>query len=122
MGRCATNSAVTDPDEVGDLTRPVRWYADARLTEDDAIELARVLSALSDPVRLRLMSLVASQGEVCSHDLEKPLRRSQPTISHHTKVLADIGLLIGERRGRWMWWRINPDGLTVIRDALSALG
>ena len=68
---------------------------DAPLAEDEAIELSRVLGALADPVRLRLISLVASQVEICSCDLEAPLGKSQPTVSHHTKVLADAGLLVG---------------------------
>ena len=66
---------------------------DAPLDEAEAAELGRVLAALGDPVRLRLLSLVASQTEVCSCDLERPLGKSQPTISHHTKVLAEAGLL-----------------------------
>ena len=93
---------------------------DSPLSEAEAVELARVLGALSDPVRLRLLSLVASQVEICSCELEGPLTRSQPTISHHTKVLADAGLLIGERRGRWMWWRVDPDRLEAVRKALGA--
>ena len=92
---------------------------DAPLSEEDALELARVLAALADPVRLRLLSLVASRSEVCSCDLEDPLAKSQPTISHHTKVLADAGLLVGEKRGRWTWWRLAPDRLAAIRQALG---
>ena len=68
-------------------------------------------AALADPVRLRLLSLIAASGEVCSCDLERPLGKSQPTISHHTKALAEAGLIVGEKRGRWMWWRIVPDRL-----------
>lgn len=96
-----------------------RSVTEAPLSEPDAVELARVLAALADPVRLRLLSLVAAQDEVCSCDLEAPLNRSQPTVSHHTKVLAEAGLIIGERRGRWMWWRVEPDRLAVIRKALG---
>jgi ArsR family transcriptional regulator, arsenate/arsenite/antimonite-responsive transcriptional repressor len=92
---------------------------DAPLQEDEAVELARVLGALADPVRLRLLSLVASQMEICSCDLERPLGKSQPTVSHHTKVLSDAGLLVGEKRGRWMWWRIEPDRLALVRKALG---
>lgn len=92
---------------------------DAPLSEEDAHEMARVLAALADPVRLRLLSLVASRSEVCSCDLEGPLAKSQPTISHHTKVLADAGLLVGEKRGRWTWWRLAPDRLAAIRQALG---
>ena len=66
------------------------------LAEADAEDLAQVFAALSDPVRLRLLSLVAQAGEICSCDLQDPLGKAQPTISHHTKVLAEAGLL--ERR------------------------
>ncbi len=91
----------------------------APLAEDEAAELARVFAALGDPVRLRLLSLVAAGGEVCSCDLEVPLGKSQPTISHHTKALADAGLLVGEKRGRWMMWRIAPGRLEALRAALA---
>lgn len=91
----------------------------APLDENEAVEMARVLGALADPVRLRLLSLVAASGEVCSCDLETPLARSQPTISHHTKVLADAGLIVGQRRGRWTWWRVAPDRLAALCAALG---
>ena len=91
----------------------------APLAEDDALALARVLSALADPVRLRLLSLVWAHQKICSCDLERPLGRSQPTISHHTKVLVEAGLIVGERRGRWMWWRIAPGTLSAVRAALG---
>lgn len=89
------------------------------LSEDDAGELARVFAALGDPVRLRLLSMVAQADEVCSCELEGPLGRSQPTISHHTRALADAGLLVGEKRGRWTMWRIVPDRLAALRAALA---
>src|ERR1700677_644676 len=91
----------------------------APLSIEDATELASILAALGDPVRLRLLSLVAAQDEVCSCHLEAPLDRSQPTISHHTKVLAEAGLIVGERRGKWMWWRIVPERLTLLRQLLG---
>ena len=92
---------------------------DAPLAEDEAVELARVLGALADPVRLRLLSLVASRLEICSCELEAPLAKSQPTVSHHTRVLAEAGLLVGEKRGRWMWWRVEPTRLAAVRAALG---
>ena len=92
---------------------------EAPLSETDAAELARVLAAISDPVRLRLLSIVAGHGEVCSCDLEAPLGRSQPTVSHHTRILSEAGLISGEKRGRWMWWRIDPDRLGAVRRALG---
>ena len=91
----------------------------APLSEREATELAKVFAALADPVRVRLLSLVAAGGEVCSCDLEAPLGKSQPTVSHHTKVLADAGLLFGEKRGRWTIWRAVPDRLTTLRALLS---
>jgi ArsR family transcriptional regulator len=92
---------------------------EAQLSEAEATELAALFAALSDPVRLRLLSIVASEGEVCSCNLEAPLGKSQPTISHHTKVLADAGLIVGERRGRWMWWRVVPEAIDQLRGSLE---
>ncbi len=89
------------------------------LSERDAAELAAVFSALADPVRLRLLSIIASSDEVCSCDLEAPLQRSQPTVSHHTKALAEAGLIVGEKRGKWMWWRVVPERVAGLRDVLS---
>jgi ArsR family transcriptional regulator len=91
----------------------------APLSERDAAELAAGYAALADPVRLRLLSLIAASDELCSCDLERPLHRSQPTVSHHTKALVEAGLIVGEKRGRWMWWRVAPDRLSALRDALS---
>jgi ArsR family transcriptional regulator, arsenate/arsenite/antimonite-responsive transcriptional repressor len=91
----------------------------APLSERDADDLARVFAALGDPVRLRLLNLVADAGEVCSCDLLVPLAKSQPTVSHHTKILAEAGLIVGEKRGRWVWWRIVPERVDDLRDALA---
>jgi ArsR family transcriptional regulator len=91
----------------------------APLSAHEAEDLAPVLAALSDPVRLRLLSIVATAGEACSCNLETPLAKSQPTISHHTKVLAEAGLLVGERRGKWMWWRVVPERLATLRHVLG---
>lgn len=91
----------------------------AALSDADAEDLARAFSALADPVRLRLLSLVATNGAVCSCDLETPLNKSQPTVSHHTKVLAEAGLLRGEKRGRWTWWCVVPEELDRLRALLA---
>lgn len=90
------------------------------LDAGDAEDLAAVFAALSDPVRLRLLSLVADAGEVCSCDLLAPLGKAQPTVSHHTSVLADAGLIVGEKRGRWVWWRVVPERLAAVRDSLTS--
>lgn len=91
----------------------------APLAEADADQLARAFGALADPVRLRLLSLVAAAEEVCSCELQEPLGKSQPTVSHHTKALADAGLIVGERRGRWVYWRIVPERVEALRAALA---
>lgn len=93
----------------------------APLTETEAEELAAGFRVIADPVRLRLLSLVASAptGEVCACDLVEPLGRSQPTVSHHLSVLAQAGLLAREQRGRWVWYWAVPERLAVLRDALS---
>jgi ArsR family transcriptional regulator len=90
------------------------------LDQADAANLAHAFAALADPVRLRLLSLIAEAGEVCSCDLLAPLGKSQPTISHHTKILSDAGLISGEKRGRWVWWSIVPERVDALRDALAA--
>jgi ArsR family transcriptional regulator len=91
----------------------------APLTEKEAEHLARGFAALADPVRLRLLSMIAAAGEVCSCDLLKPLGKAQPTISHHTKALADAALIAGEKRGRWVYWRVEPERLEDLRRALA---
>lgn len=92
------------------------------LDEHDAADLAHAFAALSDPVRLRLLSLIAEAGEVCSCDLMAPVGKSQPTVSHHTKVLAEAGLISGEKRGRWVWWSLVPDRAAALQDALALRG
>jgi ArsR family transcriptional regulator len=93
--------------------------AEQALTSTQALEVAEVFAALGDPVRLRLLSIVASDGEVCSCHLEAPLEKSQPTISHHTKILAEAGLIVGERRGRWTWWRVVPEQMAALQRVLG---
>jgi ArsR family transcriptional regulator, arsenate/arsenite/antimonite-responsive transcriptional repressor len=93
--------------------------SDAPLSEPEAVELARLLTAVADPVRLRMLSMLMAADEVCSCELEGPLDRSQPTISHHTRLLSEAGLITGEKRGKWTWWRLNPDRLADIRTALG---
>jgi ArsR family transcriptional regulator len=91
------------------------------LDEAAAVELAGVLKALADPVRLRLVSLIAAAptGEICACDLPALLERSQPTVSHHLTQLVRAGLLDREQRGKWAWFRIRTDGLAAIRAALG---
>ena len=94
---------------------------EAPLSEADAAVLARGFAALADPARLRVLSLLASAeaGEVCACDLVEPVGRSQPTVSHHLKVLSEAGLIVGDKRGRWIWYRAIPERLTQLRAALA---
>ena len=81
-----------------------------------AEQVAPLLKALADPVRLRLMSLVASHpgGEACVCDLNEAFDLSQPTISHHLKILHEAGLLDREKRGVWVYYRARPDALASL--------
>jgi ArsR family transcriptional regulator len=92
------------------------------LDERDAFEHAAAFAALGDPARLRLLSLIATApgGEVCVCDLVAPIGKSQPTVSHHLKVLADAGLVTSDRRGRWSWYRAVPEQLEQLRAVLQA--
>jgi len=72
------------------------------------------------PVRLRLFSMIAAAGGACSCNLVEPLGKSQPTVSHHTKVLAEAGLITGEKAGRWVNWSVVPERLELLRAALDA--
>ena len=92
-----------------------------RLDETAATELAGVLKALADPVRLQLVSIIAAAptGEICACDLPELIDRSQPTVSHHLTQLVRAGLVDREQRGKWAWFRLRPDGLAAVRAALG---
>ncbi|HWV26080.1 MAG TPA: metalloregulator ArsR/SmtB family transcription factor [Aeromicrobium sp.] len=91
------------------------------LSQDQAEAIAPVLKALADPVRLRLLSLVAAHrdGEACVCDLNDAFDLSQPTISHHLKILHSSGLLDREKRGTWVYYRVRP---AVLTDLVELLG
>jgi ArsR family transcriptional regulator, arsenate/arsenite/antimonite-responsive transcriptional repressor len=86
------------------------------LSAAQAVELATLFKAMGDPVRLRLLSLIASNdgGEACVCDLTGVFDLTGPTISHHLKVLREAGLITGERRGTWVYYRIVPDALRQV--------
>jgi ArsR family transcriptional regulator len=92
-----------------------------RLDEAGAAELAGVLKALADPVRLRIVSIIAAAptGEICACELPGLLERSQPTVSHHLSQLVHAGLVDREQRGKWAWFRLRPDRLAAVRAALG---
>jgi ArsR family transcriptional regulator len=91
------------------------------LTADQAERLAPSFKALGDPIRLRLLSLIASHagGEACVCDLTDGFDVSAPTISHHLKVLREIGLVTSERRGTWVYYRAEPAALDLLSTLLS---
>lgn len=92
------------------------------LSEPEAASLAKGFAALADPARLRLFSIIASEpGEVCACSLVEPVGRSQPTVSHHLKILYEAGLVERERRGSWIWYRAVPGKLEALTAALSPM-
>ena len=112
-----TLPVLAQPD-VAPCCPPLRSTA---LDPDGAAQLARRFAALSDPVRLRLLSLLATaeDGAVCACDLVEPVGKSQPTVSHHLKVLREAGLVTGEKRGTNVGYAVVPEALEGLRAALG---
>jgi ArsR family transcriptional regulator, arsenate/arsenite/antimonite-responsive transcriptional repressor len=92
-----------------------------KLTVEEAVSLAELFRVLGEPARLRMLSLIAAQPnqEVCACELVESLGLSQPTISHHLKVMYEAGLLEKERRKTWIYYRIVQNRLTALRDVLA---
>jgi ArsR family transcriptional regulator len=105
---------------IATLAEPCCSVLQEPLSEPEAIEHATAFAALGDPARLRLLNLIATApaGEACVCDLVEPIGKSQPTVSHHLRVLADAGLVTSERRGRWAWYRAVPEQLERLRAVL----
>jgi ArsR family transcriptional regulator, arsenate/arsenite/antimonite-responsive transcriptional repressor len=93
----------------------------APLGPEEAAELAGVLKALADPARLRLLSVIqaAAGGEACQCELTEPVGLSQPTVSHHLKVLHEAGLVSRDKRGAWAYYRAVPERLAAVAAALT---
>lgn len=94
------------------------------MSETDAAELAMTFKAIADPVRLRLLSIIAAApaGEVCACDFPELFNRSQPTMSHHLSLLVKAGMLEREQRGKWAWFRIIPARLETLSNVLRPTG
>lgn len=94
---------------------------DEALSVGQSESLAMTFKALADPVRLRLLSLIASvpEGEVCACEMTVPIGRSQATVSHHLSVLVDAGLITREQRGKWAWFTVAPDRAEFVRSVLE---
>jgi ArsR family transcriptional regulator, arsenate/arsenite/antimonite-responsive transcriptional repressor len=95
-------------------------FLEEPIRTEDAERLAGALRVLAEPARLRLISLIASRpdAEACVCELTGPLGLSQPTVSHHLKVLHEAGILKREKRGRWAFYRLDPEPLRLLRGAL----
>ena len=93
----------------------------APLDVDEASELALGFHALGDPVRLRVLSMLAASpaGEICVCDFIEPLGKTQGTVSHHLKILAEAGLVHGDRRGKWVWYSLDRTRLASLRGAIE---
>lgn len=93
----------------------------AALPAENAQPLAKAFAALGEPVRLRLLSLLmtAEGGQVCACDLVEPVGKSQPTVSHHLKVLREAGLVTATRRGTNVWYAVAPEQVAALREVLA---
>ena len=112
----ATSSRFTS--ETTECCTPVR---SEDFSDNDADDLARAFAALADPVRLTLLSAIASAGTegACVCDLIEPSGKTQSTVSHHLRVLREAGLVEGEKRGTWVWYRLVPSEMKRLRAALA---
>lgn len=90
------------------------------INPEEAAPIAAIFRVLGEPARLQLLSLIANQpkGEACVCELTEPLGLTQPTVSHHLKVMYEAGLLDKERRGTWIYYRLVPESLEALRNAL----
>ena len=87
----------------------------------EALDMAKGFSALADPARLRILSMLAAapEGEVCVCDFVGPVGKSQPTVSHHLRILGEAVLVHGDRRGKWVWYSLDRDRFDRLRTALG---
>ena len=92
------------------------------VSDTAATELARMFKALGDPARVKIMSMLLNADEVCACDFSASIEKTAATTSHHLKLLRDNGLVTTEKRGTWVWYRVVPERLAAIRDALAFAG
>lgn len=115
-----TSLPVLQPDDLAACCSPVTGGV---VTDEAAEALARMFKALGDPTRVKLLSMIAAAdgGEACICDMTGPVGLSQPTVSHHMKQLVEAGLAVREQRGRWAYYRVAPDVLGSLANALAPL-
>lgn len=94
------------------------------VSDTTADTLARMFKALGDPTRVKLLSMIAAAPDdgACACDMTEPVGLSQPTVSHHLKLLVDAGLVTREQRGKWAYYRVLPDVLDALAQALRTAG
>jgi ArsR family transcriptional regulator len=103
--------------------RASRVKASPRLDAKTASGYARMLKVLGDETRLRILDLVASAGdELCACEIESFFELSQPTISHHMRILCDSGLVVAAKRGQWVYYRVAVSAVKPLRDVCNLLG
>ncbi|MFJ1870561.1 helix-turn-helix transcriptional regulator [Streptomyces sp. KS_5] len=109
------------PEEAGEAGTCTPSLSCLLIDREEAERLAAMLKAIADPTRLQLFRLIerAPRGEACVCDLTECLGLRQPTVSHHLKLMTEAGLLDRERRGAWVWYSVNPDGLRLLRAILE---
>lgn len=109
------------PDDLAACCSPVTGGV---VSDDAAQTLAKMFKALGDPTRVKLLSLIAASedGEACICDMTEPVGLSQPTVSHHMKLLVEAGLAIREQRGKWAYYRVTPGVLGSLASALAPVG
>ncbi|MEP9381978.1 metalloregulator ArsR/SmtB family transcription factor [Nocardioides sp. KR10-350] len=110
---------IIEPDAIAACCSPVTGGV---VTDATAETLARMFKALGEPTRVKLLSLIAAapEGEACICDLTEPVGLSQPTVSHHMKVLVEAGLATREQRGKWAYYQVVPEMLTSLAAALGS--
>jgi ArsR family transcriptional regulator, arsenate/arsenite/antimonite-responsive transcriptional repressor len=119
-GRVATSLPLIQPDALAACCSPMT----GGVVSDEAAEtLARMFKALGDPTRVKLLSLIAAapDGEACICDMTEPVGLSQPTVSHHMKLLVEAGIATREKRGKWAYYRVDPTVLGSLAIALEPI-
>lgn len=114
----STPLPLLDPDRLTECCSPMTGGV---IEQETAETLARAFKALGDPTRVRLLSLIAAApgGEACICDLTEPVGLTQPTVSHHMRLLVEVGLATREQRGRWAYFRVVPQALAALAAALA---
>ena len=113
-----TKLAVTDLNACA----PTLGVTETALARENAEQLAALLKAVADPTRLQLLAMIEKSDlqQSCVCDLTEPLQISQPTVSHHLKILTEAGLVTREKRGTWVWYRLNQERWTQLASLFSA--